>query len=75
VAPELTWRDAHDGSPAQLGFTADGLLVAQVAFYDTVGGGGPGWVGYAAGERVTGRCTDSATARRLVGERWREPDR
>lgn len=64
----LTWHDAHDGSPAQLGYRGE-FLVAQVAFYDVVGGGGPGWVGYANRERVTGRCSDSETARRLVEER------
>lgn len=62
---ELTWHDAHDGSPSQTGFRGV-RLVAQVAFYDVVGGGGPGWVGYVNGERVTGRCADSATARASV---------
>ncbi len=66
----LIWHDAHDGSPAQTGYV-DGRLVAQVAFYDVVGGSGPGWVGYVHGERVTGRCVDAAVARRAVEGRVR----
>jgi hypothetical protein len=64
----MEWLDAHDGSPAQTGYV-DGRLVAQVAYYDIVAGRGPGWVGYVRGERVTGRCTDSATARLVVEAR------
>ena len=64
----IAWHDAHDGSPAQTGYDGD-RLVAQVAFYDVVGGLGPGWVGYVHGERVTGRCADSATARAAVEAR------
>lgn len=61
----MIWHDAHDGSPAQFGYDGE-FLVAQVAFYDVVGGGGPGWVGYLHRERVTGRCRDSAAARAAV---------
>lgn len=62
---DLTWHDAHDGSPAQTGYRGD-RLVAQVAFYDVVAGRGPGWVGYVRGERVTGRCRTDAIARAAV---------
>lgn len=61
----LDWHDAHDGSPAQTGYL-DGRLVAQVAYYDVVGGAGPGWVGYLRGERVTGRCIGAPVARASV---------
>lgn len=73
MAADLTWHDAHDGSPSQTGFREGGFLVAQVAFYDVVGGGGPGWVGYLQGVRVTGRCADSAAARASVERAYAEP--
>lgn len=61
----LRWDDAHDGSPWSTGYDGD-RLAAQVVRYDTVGGGAAGWVGYVLGERVTGRCTDMATAQGAV---------
>lgn len=68
----MRWRDAHDGSPAQTGYDGE-TLVAQVAYYDVVGGGGPGWVGYLHGERVTGRCPTDAGCRALVEQRAQHP--
>ena len=64
----LDWSGAHDGSPVHHGY--DGAyLVAQVAFYDHVAGGAPGWVGYVIGHRITGRCQTAELAMRLVDER------
>lgn len=70
----LRWDDAHDGSPAQLGYAGD-RLVAQVAFYDVVDGAGRGWVGYERGRRVTGRCPSSAAARAEVERVVSQPAR
>lgn len=70
---KIKWREAHDGSPAAYGYTLDDRLVAQVAYYDTVAAGPAGWVGYARGERVTGRCTSMAFAQQLVEQRIDAP--
>lgn len=65
----ITWQAAHDRSPVSHGFDLEHRLVGQVAFYDVVAGGGPGWVGYVHGQRVTGRCVTAELAQRLVAER------
>lgn len=58
----LRWDDSHDGSPHQLGYRGQ-HLVGQVAWYDRVEGGGPGWRGYLIGRPVTGRCGSVEEAR------------
>ncbi len=65
---EFRWDDAHDGSPHQLAYRRQ-HLVGQVAYYDVVNGGGPGWVGFLRGVRVTGRCLAPEVARRAVEDR------
>ena len=66
----LRWTPAHEGNEGTLwAYDQAGRLVAQVAHYDVVAGRGPGWVGYRRGIRVTGRCTNAATAQRAVEDR------
>lgn len=63
----LAWEPAHEGNEGTLwGFDERRRLIAQIAFYDVVGGRGPGWVGYVRGERVSGRCQGPEVARAAV---------
>lgn len=65
---ELRWEGSHDGTPRRFGYDGD-FLVGAAAYYDVVGGGDPGWVGFVNWERVTGRCTSDLLAMQLVDER------